>query len=524
MCLIQETYGIFNGNAKSWSQWRSMGFDVHGKNADPKFTSISGRDFSLEGNSPGIDAGQTQGNPFNIDMIGVSRPQGSAFDMGAYEYSSNPNPDMTPPEVTGASIANATTVIVNFSEALDQSTAQNPSNYTINNSITVNNAVLSTDKKMVTLTTSPHSNGQDYIITVSNLKDLAGNIISPSANTAGYSFFNDTTPPQLVGASLTGRTHLTVTFTEEMNQTTIENASNYGINNGVSIISATAEPGNKSVILNTTPESAGEIYTLTVNNVKDLAGNPIAPERNSTNYWTSLNKKYSIIGARAQWYQDYTPLRAIDNNPDPTSQSRWGGLLTLPDSIIFSLDDNHTINEIHLSFFRWNFGRVYNYSLYVSEDSINWTRVVSNEVSVLSEWTNNAFTPIKGSFVKLVLLSCNESQFAGLWEAEILGPDQSVGIKVDEGTENPSGYQLEQNYPNPFNPTTNINFNIPADQQVKINIYNSLGELVTTLVNRFYPAGRYDVTFDASNLPSGVYIYRIESESFTASKKMMLVK
>ncbi len=58
------------------------------------------------------------------------------------------------------------------------------------------------------------------------------------------------------------------------------------------------------------------MYTLTVNNVKDIAGNLIDPQRNTTQYWFSHNNRYPIIGATAQWYQDYTPLKAIDGNPD----------------------------------------------------------------------------------------------------------------------------------------------------------------------------------------------------------------
>jgi len=181
-----------------------------------------------------------------------------------------------------------------------------------------------------------------------------------------------------------------------------------------------------------------------------------------------------------------------------------------------------TIDETRFSFYRWNDGRVYNYSVLTSHDGKNWAEVVSNKPSAPFEWSIDAFSPVEARYVKLEVLRCNESQFAGLWEAEILGSDNLTG--VENGNKMPSEYKLAQNYPNPFNPTTTINFDLPSDQQVKVNIYNTLGELVKELANNFYTAGSHSLTFNAANLPSGVYIYRLESKAFNTSKKMILMK
>ncbi len=88
----------------------------------------------------------------------------------------------------------------------------------------------------------------------------------------------------------------------------------------------------------------------------------------------------------------------------------------------------------------------------------------------------------------------------------------------------PTTFALAQNYPNPFNPSTNIQFSIPKSSNVKITVFNILGEEIATLVNSFMNAGNYKVTFNASNLPSGMYLYRIQSENFTQVKKMLLTK
>lgn len=88
----------------------------------------------------------------------------------------------------------------------------------------------------------------------------------------------------------------------------------------------------------------------------------------------------------------------------------------------------------------------------------------------------------------------------------------------------PTQFELSQNYPNPFNPSTTIRFSLPKATQLKINIYNMLGELVGTLAEGAYEAGFHKVTFNASSLPSGAYIYRIESADFVQVRKMILIK
>jgi hypothetical protein len=88
----------------------------------------------------------------------------------------------------------------------------------------------------------------------------------------------------------------------------------------------------------------------------------------------------------------------------------------------------------------------------------------------------------------------------------------------------PVKYELSQNYPNPFNPVTKINYSIPKSGIITLKVYDILGRNVTTLVNEFKNAGNYSVEFNADNLSSGVYTYRLESGSYVETKKMLLVK
>jgi len=104
--------------------------------------------------------------------------------------------------------------------------------------------------------------------------------------------------------------------------------------------------------------------------------------------------------------------------------------------------------------------------------------------------------------------------------------EYSGEIEVD--VEAPEEYTLKQNYPNPFNPMTIIEYSLPENAAVRIDIYNTLGEMVRTLANNTMDAGYQKVSFDASSLPSGTYIYQIkakgETKTFVDSKKMLLVK
>ena len=101
--------------------------------------------------------------------------------------------------------------------------------------------------------------------------------------------------------------------------------------------------------------------------------------------------------------------------------------------------------------------------------------------------------------------------------------DMPVGVE-DEISQLPLSYKLFNNYPNPFNPTTNISFNLPKEENIKLDIYNILGQKIVTLINGKMQAGNHNVNFIADNLPSGLYIYQLQAGNFLESKKMMLLK
>jgi hypothetical protein len=107
---------------------------------------------------------------------------------------------------------------------------------------------------------------------------------------------------------------------------------------------------------------------------------------------------------------------------------------------------------------------------------------------------------------------------------KLLDTVRPIGIE-NLGTTIPNEFGLFQNYPNPFNPSTNIKFDLQQNANVTIEIYDVLGRSVTLLAkDEFKKAGSYEVTWDAANYPSGVYFYRLITDEFTETKKMVLMK
>jgi hypothetical protein len=104
------------------------------------------------------------------------------------------------------------------------------------------------------------------------------------------------------------------------------------------------------------------------------------------------------------------------------------------------------------------------------------------------------------------------------------GPSQSLLARGSSEKTIPRTYSLHQNYPNPFNPTTTIRFDLPEAQEVSLKVFNVLGQEITTLATGLHEAGEHSVTADFSNLPSGMYIYRLMAGTFNAVKKLILVK
>jgi mannan endo-1,4-beta-mannosidase len=224
-------------------------------------------------------------------------------------------------------------------------------------------------------------------------------------------------------------------------------------------------------------------------------------------YW-QLDSPSNYISAAYKIYRNYDGNNSTFANyslPSVTSDS-------VSSSVYGSLDDAG--NEIHLIAInkKLNESVAGNFSI-SSQHNIQSGRVWKlddnsseiSEINSVSNITNNSFsyTLPSGSICHFVL--------------------QTDAVNVAEENHLPESYYLAA-YPNPFNPSTLIKYSLKNDRRVTIKIFNTLGEELRTLVDEIKSAGNYEVEFRANDLPSGVYIYRMQSGEFVSSKKMILIK
>ncbi len=176
--------------------------------------------------------------------------------------------------------------------------------------------------------------------------------------------------------------------------------------------------------------------------------------------------------------------------------------------------------------FVWNYihGASY-YRLQIVRSVISWSdELIVVDVSDIQDTTYTLEEPlILGELYSWRVIAGNG--FGQSLPSEIFKFQVNIVSSVElSGAEIPSEFDLYQNYPNPFNPSTQINFDIPEGNYTVMKIYDALGQEIETLVDDNLKAGRYTITFDASSLPSGIYIYTLTSGESQISKKMMFVK
>lgn len=222
----------------------------------------------------------------------------------------------------------------------------------------------------------------------------------------------------------------------------------------------------------------------TLANVKNLNNSvftktnlgPIGYMVNGSN--TSGDVSYTIYNGNPSSWSDYYLLAS--NNPIGS---------------LFAVDEgNNTINfrsNVH-KFDGYNLTEVFSGNSVQPIDSKNFTYTLPWFGTALFHITNSSNKPYK----------------------------EQYSIKNNA----PNKFYIKQNYPNPFNPSTEINFGIPKDNFVTVDIYNSLGQLVKSLMKEYKSAGNYSVKFDGTDYSSGLYFYKIKAGDFTEIKKMLLVK
>ena len=430
----------------------------------------------------------------------------------------------------------------------------------------------------------------------------------------------DVIPPELIGVQTVESDQVVLDFSEPLDSASVVNPGNYLISDQIQVLNAELSTSQERITLTTDQQVLNHIYTIAVNNLTDTAGNVISSQANSLFYKLLdigsigyIEHLINDVNASATTDTNTSPAKTLDGlvNGDPDPNSRWAAQI-LPQWIQYDLGATEPVGLIAVSFYQWNAGRIYQYSIETSDDLVQWNEVVSNASSSSQEWTLNEFTNLSARYVRIVCLSNNQGDWAGVWEARIFEPNNTTAVEFTEFTakvnenntvildwttaselnckqfnitrkkgngdfvmvgsvpghgsvtetqqytftdntvnsghytyrleevdfsghtsysniveievNNPQDYKLEQNFPNPFNPTTTISYSVPKESFVSLQVYDILGNEISTLVNEKKPQGYYNIEFNAKDLPSGIYFSRIQAGSFVAVKKMILLK
>lgn len=174
-------------------------------------------------------------------------------------------------------------------------------------------------------------------------------------------------------------------------------------------------------------------------------------------------------------------------------------------------------------------GNIVNLHWITASETNNYGFTVERKPSASESWFELGFVPGRGTTTEQTVYSYSDmldqpgSFTYRLKQSDFDGTVSYSNIIMVDAVK-PDKFELSQNYPNPFNPMTTIKFGLPENSQVTLTIYSTLGEKVSELINTTLEAGYHKVEFDASHLPSGIYLYKINAGNYVETRKMMLIK
>jgi hypothetical protein len=232
-------------------------------------------------------------------------------------------------------------------------------------------------------------------------------------------------------------------------------------------------------------------------------------ESSSNNFITWINSQYGLSRRIVE----------IELYLDPSGNVRYGGISEnagYAQQIAFGL----TLSQFQTTNTQWiNQGyRLVDFDKYAFQGNTYYAGLWNNDgvgyafsldYNNLTNFQTMVNTHISNGFKPIVV--------------DVYDDDWVVSLKNQDGPDI-KNFMLAQNYPNPFNPSTTITFDMPRSAEVFLNIYNSLGEEITTLVSDRLSAGSYSYEWNASHLPSGVYFYKIQADDYIETKKMILIR
>jgi hypothetical protein len=252
--------------------------------------------------------------------------------------------------------------------------------------------------------------------------------------------------------------------------------------------------------------------------------------------------KVSIMGSEASAvYGDkftdemlFDGIHSTTNSGQNNSSSdgRWA-VEGYPQWVTIDLGEETYIDHIRLDPYGSEEGINYDCEFYEG-DYENKSMILSETTQIGFQWSEHSLNGIKTRYLTIVVTGSNENTWCDFWELEVYGYNSTTDVdqgnrleeQIAEGEDViPNEYGISQNYPNPFNPSTRVQISMKENNNVRLEVYNLLGERMISVINRELSAGIHEVSIDGSQLASGMYVYQlIVGNTFTETKKMQLMK
>ncbi len=352
---------------------------------------------------------QTQGTIYKVVVTTVTDLVGNVINADNDEYQfGGLAADETKPQLSSAVATTNTEVTLTFNESVDEATAENIANYAIDG-LSVLKAERQTDKKVVVLTTSAQTQGTIYKVVVTNVTDVAGNVLN--ADNDEYQFGGlapDTTKPQLSSAVGLSSTSVQVTFNENVDEATAEDIANYAIA-GLTVVKAERQTDKKVVKLTTSAQTQGTIYKVIVTNVTDVAGNVINAD----------NDEYQFGG-----------MAADSTKPQVVSAVALTGT-TVAVTFSEALDSTSATKA-----YNYYFGSELGYGTSVSKSTVTtdgtvWDVTTATQASKVYTLDVTGVTDVAGN----VLDEDNDTAtFGGMGAADATAPKVSSAVAINNNT------------------------------------------------------------------------------------------
>jgi hypothetical protein len=241
--------------------------------------------------------------------------------------------------------------------------------------------------------------------------------------------------------------------------------------------------------------------SITVSGIGDTTALTLPEILPDTSYYWRMRPVYSSGTGDWTVVQSFTTALPVPQTP---SWEPADGAVVESSSVQFSWGES-------------NYAQTYNVQI---SDKNDFSNIIA-EASDLSDATYEVENLGKGTYYWRI--SATNTSGTSDW-SEYLTFEVNISTSNESDGNLPQKFTLKQNYPNPFNPTTNIEYSVPRATDVQLRVFNMLGQSVATLVSEKKSAGIYTVSFDASSLSSGIYIYVLKAGNFTETRKLTLIK